>query len=242
MLEFSRPFVVELHALFPTVVATDWIALDPLTLAGQLQTLLNLRGEASSNPDEGCAWTGDLHGLWQMHQHPDFQSLADAVTARVWLYLQHTGFDLDQVALHLQRCWPVLSMAGQVVGRHHHPNAHVSAVVYLNGDGQGREGALCLHAGHQLNELVPGLAVGHAGPIQEDHPHNQHCWMLNPEPGLLVIFPSRLDHSVGENTDEESLRVSISFDFVLTAQDSTVPAEYLSPHPHHWHPCERRSS
>ena len=239
MLEVCCPFDVELHALFPTVVATDLMAMDPLTLAGQLQTLLNLRGEAVSNPNEGCAWTGDLHGLWQLHQHHDFRSLADEVIARVWIYLERTGFDLDQIALHLQRCWPVLSMAGQVVGRHHHPNAHVSAVVYLSGDGQGQEGALCLHARHQLNELVPGLAVGHGGPIREHHPHNQRLWTLNPEPGLLVIFPSRLDHSVGDNNDEESLRVSISFDFVLTALASSSPAEYLAPHPHHWHRCER---
>ena len=242
MLEICRSLVVELHPLFPTVVATERMGMDPLTLACQLQTLLNLRGEAISNPDEGCAWTGDLHGIWQLHQHPDFKPLADEVMARVWIYLERTGFDLDQIALHLQRCWPVLSTTGQVVGRHHHPNAHVSAVVYLSGDGQGQEGALCLHARHQLNELVPGLAVGHGGPIRDHHPHNQGLWTVNPEPGLLVIFPSRLDHSVGQNNDEESLRVSISFDFVLTAQAASAPAEFLAPHPHQWQGCERQLS
>ena len=239
MLEFLCPLPVEIHSLFPTVVATERMAMDPLTLARQLQTLLGLQGVAINNPDAGCAWTGDLHGVWQLHQHHDFQSLADEVIARVWMYLERTGFDLDQIALHLQRCWPVLSTAGQVVGRHHHPNAHVSAVVYLSGDGEGREGSLCLHAKHQLNELVPGLAVGFGGPIQDHHPLNQRVWTFNPEPGLLVIFPSRLDHSVAENQDEESVRVSISFDFVLTAQASRGPAEYVSPHPDQWHQCQR---
>ena len=61
---------LELHALFPTVVATEHLDLDPLDLAALLQTVLQVRGEASGNPDPGCAWTGDLNGVWQLHQHP----------------------------------------------------------------------------------------------------------------------------------------------------------------------------
>lgn len=232
---------MELHSLFPTVVATDRLVLDPLETAAQLQTLLALRGDQLSNPDPGCAWTGDLNGVWQVHEHPDLQPLADQVIERVWAYLDATGFDCHQVDLHLQRSWPVFSEWGQVVGRHHHPNAHVSAVLYLSGDGSGDEGSLCLHASHQCNELVPGLAVGLNGPIAANHPFNQTQWTLAPEPGLLVLFPSRLDHSVFENMDEESLRISISFDFVLTARASDRPPEYLSPHPHQWQRCERPS-
>lgn len=230
---------VELHHLFPTVVATDRLVLDPLDLAAQLQTLLAMRGDASSNPDEGCAWTGDLNGVWQLHEHPDFRDLADQVTTRVWRYLAMTGFDADGLDLHLQRCWPVLSEWGQVVGRHHHPNAHVSAVLYLSGDGSGVDGPLCLHAPQQLNELVPGLAVGHGGPISHDHPCNQQQWMLSSEPGLLVLFPSRLLHSVAANETEDALRVSVSFDFVLTARAAGRPPEYLSPHPNQWQRCQR---
>jgi len=37
--------------------------------------------------------------------------------------------------LHVQRSWPVISEPGERVGRHHHPNAHLSAIYYFNGDG-----------------------------------------------------------------------------------------------------------
>ena len=230
---------MDLHALFPTVVATEQLRLDPLEVAGQLQTLMTLRGDRFSNPDPGCAWTGDLNGVWQLHEHPDFRGLADQVVARVWHYLACTGFDCAQVDLHLQRCWPVLSEWGQVIGRHHHPNAHLSAVAYLSGGGTGNDGALCLHAPSHLNELVPGLAVGHGGPLRDDHPGTQPQWLLAPEPGLLVVFPSRLDHSVLENADPDGLRVSVSFDFVLTARAAERPPEYLSPHPNQWQRCSR---
>ena len=239
MMGFCRWSCLELHALFPTVVATDHLDLDPLELAALLQTVLQCRAEASGNPDPGCAWTGDLNGVWQLHLHPACRLITEQVIQRVWGYLDATGFDLTRLELHLQRCWPVLSDWGQVVGRHHHPNAHLSAVLYLSGDGTGADGCLCLHAPSQCNELVPGLAVGHDAPIAPHHPCNQSRWTLAPKPGLLVLFPSRLDHSVEENGEVEALRVSMSFDFVLTACASGEPPEYLAPHPGQWQRCPR---
>ena len=56
--------MLQLHQLFPTVVATTQLPLDPLQQASCMQALLELRGQAEGNPNEGCAWTGDLHGVW----------------------------------------------------------------------------------------------------------------------------------------------------------------------------------
>ena len=100
---------VQCHPLFPPTVATEQLALDPLDLAVKLQALLTLRGEATGNPSEGCAWTGDLNGVWQLHRHPDFEDLAGQVTAAAWCYLERLGFARRRLALHLQRCWPVFS-------------------------------------------------------------------------------------------------------------------------------------
>ena len=231
---------LQLNSLFPTVVATAQLTLDPLELAAQLQTLLALRGAAMGNPSPGCAWTGDLNGVWQLHRHPDFLGSTDLVVEQACDYLAAVGFDRSQVALHLQRCWPVLSDWDQAVGRHHHPNAHLSAVLYLTGSGSGEEGVLRLHAPVQPNELVPGLAAGHGGPIAAEHPFNLSHWDIAPLPGLLVLFPSRLDHSVLVNGDPELLRCSISFDFALTAPADGQPPEYLAPHPTVWTPQSAR--
>ncbi|MEB3166553.1 MAG: putative 2OG-Fe(II) oxygenase, partial [Cyanobacteriota bacterium] len=131
------------------------------------------------------------------------------------------GFDRSRLALHLQRCWPVVSEPGQVVGRHHHPNAHLSGVYYLNGDGSGRSGCLRLFPPGRPNELVPGLAVGHDGPIDPESAGacrwNAPWVDLAPQAGLLVLFPASVDHAVLENEDPEENRFSISFDLVLSA-------------------------
>lgn len=230
---------LSITSLFPLAIALVRLPLDPLETAVQMQEILRVRDQAQSNPDPGCAWTGDLQGVWQFHRNPACDGLSRSVGRHAWTYLRNLGFDPSQVALHVQRSWPVVSEPGQVIGRHHHPNAHLSAVYYLNGDGSGRSGCLRLFPRHACNELVPGLAVGHGGPIDSAHPLNRSWWDLAPEAGLLVLFPAATDHAVLINEDDEC-RFSISFDFVLTAPasiDCQAPApEYLAPHPQVWEP------
>jgi hypothetical protein len=232
-----------LQPLFPLALGRVQLAPDPLETAGLVQEILALRGEAEGNPVVGCAWTGDLNGIWQLQRRPAFAPLLHRLLAHAGRYLEALGFDRAGVALHMQRCWPVVSEPGQLVGRHHHPNAHLSGVYYLNGDGSGRSGCLRLFPPSQPNELVPGLAVGHGGPIRvEQDPGafwNAPCFDLAPRAGLLVLFPSQVDHAVLENQDPEECRFSISFDLALTAPATAglaglEPAEYLAPHPSEW--------
>ncbi|MFM7733571.1 MAG: TIGR02466 family protein [Cyanobium sp.] len=215
---------------------------DPLETALLLQEILRLRGEASGNPLEGCAWTGDLNGVWRLHRHPAFAPLVHSLLGHAWQYLDGLGFERSRLALHLQRCWPVVSEPGQAVGRHHHPNAHLSAVYYLNGDGSGRCGCLRFFPPVQANELVPGLAVGHGGPLAladaAASGWNAPWFDVAPQAGLLLLFPSRVDHAVLENCDPDDSRFSISLDLALSAPASTGEAspEYLAPHPADWDP------
>ena len=234
------PGSLTLQPLFPLALGMVQLPVDPLDVALQFQAIRELQGLAVSNPDPGCAWTGDLHGAWQLHRHPTFAPLITSVAGQAGAYLEGLGFERNRVALHIQRCWPVVSELGQVVGRHHHPNAHLSAVVYLNGDGSGRSGCLRFYPPCQSNELVPGLAVGHGGPIRADAPAaaqwNAPWFDLAPRAGLLVLFPASVDHAVLENEDPNDSRFSISLDLVLTAPqaETGTSAEYLAPHPGGW--------
>jgi hypothetical protein len=228
--------------LFPLALAQVQLRPDPWDTAVLMQEVLALRGAAAGNPEPGCAWTGDINGVWQLHRLEPFQWLRRQVELQAWSYLEQLGFRPGSVALHIQRSWPVVSEAGQVVGRHHHPNAHLSAVYYLNGDGSGRSGCLRLFPRQQLNELVPGLAVGHGGPLEFGNPQaelwNAPWWDVAPRAGLLVLFPASTDHAVTANDDDEELRLSVAFDLALTAPPAgpqdPAPPEYLAPHPSQW--------
>ena len=231
------PDRLSIRPLFPLALGRVQLRPDPLEAATWLQTALALRGGAVSNPDPGCAWTGDLHGIGSLHRHPVFAPLIARIGRHAWAYLEATGFATDRLALHIQRSWPVVSEVGQVVGRHHHPSAHLSAVCYLNGDGRGREGCLRFYDDSPANELVPGLAVGYGGPIAADHRLHTPWFDVAPRAGLLLLFPARLEHAVLENRDPENVRVSISVDFSLSARRqgrSGAAAEYLAPHPSDW--------
>ncbi len=230
---------MQIEGLFPLALGQVQLRPDPLVIARQLQVILELRGAADGNPDPACAWTGDLNGIGQLHRHPAFSGLVDELSHHAAAYLDALGFDRSRLALHLQRCWPVVSEPRQVVGRHHHPNAHLSGVYYLNGDGSGRSGCLRLWPSRQVNELVPGLAVGHDGPFRSNGGPPAgwlQPWVdLAPRAGLFVLFPSSTDHAVMPNDDEEG-RFSISLDFALTAPAGVTAAEYLAPHPQEWFP------
>ncbi|MFN9645730.1 MAG: TIGR02466 family protein [Cyanobacteriota bacterium] len=234
---------LRLQPLFPLALGLLQLDPDPLDTAVLLQEILLLRGEATGNPQEGCAWTGDLHGAGQLHHHPAFAPLLGRLAAAAGDYVTDLGFAHQRVALHLQRAWPVVSEEGQGIGRHHHPNAHLSGVYYLTGDGSGASGCLRLWAPRQANELVPGLAVGHGGPIAAAtsgaREWNAPWWDVAPRAGLLLLFPASVDHAVLDNGSTDERRVSIALDFSLTAPvgpgaPSVGAAEYLAPHPSTW--------
>jgi len=257
---------LSVEGLFPLALGQVQLRLDPLDLALWMHAVLELRGEAEGNPTDGCAWTGDLNGVWQVHRLPAFAGITQAVQREAWAYLRELGFDPARVALHIQRAWPVVSEPGQVVGRHYHPNAHLSVIVYLNGDGSGRSGCLRLFPHRQVNELVPGLAVGHGGPLGNggacpgdaavaggsDDAEGEHPvagdlgsvwnapWLdVAPRAGLMVLFPASTEHAVTANDDPDDLRLSLAFDLALSAplaEGELAPAEYLAPHPSQWTP------
>ncbi len=222
-----------IQPLFPMALGRVQLAPDPLDTALLLQRVLALRGEAADEQD--VAWTGDVHGVGELHRDPMFAPLIERLAGHAWAYLEALGFDRCRLALHVQRCWPVISEAGQQVGRHHHPNAHLNAIYYFNGDGSGRSGCLRLFAPRQVNELVPGLAVGQDGPILPGAELNRPWHDVAPRAGLLLLFPSSVDHAVLPNEDPDDIRFSLSIDFVLTAPaGAPEPGEYLAPHPGQW--------
>jgi uncharacterized protein (TIGR02466 family) len=222
-----------IQPLFPMALGCVQLEHDPLDTALQLQRVLALREHSPA--EEGVAWTGDVHGAGWLHHDPLFAPLIARLAGHALEYLGALGFDRRRLALHIQRSWAVISEPGEVVGRHHHPNAHLSAVFYFNGDGSGRSGALRLYAPRQVNELVPGLAVGQDGPIAATADLNRPWHDVAPRAGLLVLFPSCVDHAVLPNEDPDDIRFSLSIDFVLTAPATAAdPGEYLAPHPDRW--------
>ena len=88
---------LRLQPLFPLALAQVQLPLDPWDAVVCIQEVLQLRGEATGNSEPGCAWTGDLNGIWQLHALAPFASLAGQVRQQAWSYLMELGFDPDEL-------------------------------------------------------------------------------------------------------------------------------------------------
>ncbi|MCU0548303.1 MAG: TIGR02466 family protein [Leptolyngbya sp. Prado105] len=191
-------------------------------------------GDARNYPE--MAWTGDLHGVEQIHLDPNFHWIVEQVETHVATYLQELGVDLSQVELYIQRAWPIVSRSAQEVGAHCHNTAHVSAVYYIGvpDEAAGDPGSLVFFNDARVNEVSPGLGSENTNIMDAENDLNPLYAAYVPVEGRLVIFPAKQRHAVTMNETEE-VRVSVSFDIVLTAKSQAAGVyEFLTPPPTQW--------
>jgi uncharacterized protein (TIGR02466 family) len=178
------------------------------------------------------AWTGDLHGVQQIHLDPRFAWIVAQVEQHTRAYLQALGVDLTQIALFIQRAWPIVSRQEQAVGDHIHNTAHVSAVYYVTvpDPEMGEPGSLVFLDDMRVNEVCPGLGSENTAIVDETNYLNQLQVAYPPVAGRLLLFPAKQRHGVTPN-ETEDLRVSLSFDIVLTAAPGEAAGshEFLMP-------------
>jgi uncharacterized protein (TIGR02466 family) len=189
------------------------------------------------------AWTGDLHGVAQIHTDPRFRWIVEQVEWHTTIYLQELGIDLSKVDLYIQRAWPIVSRPEQEVGSHCHNTAHVSAVYYIKvpRSDDYDPGSLVFFDDARMNEVCPGLGSENTDIVADDNYFNQLQIAYEPVAGRLMLFPAKQRHAVTMNQTEE-LRVSLSFDIVLTATGSAAGAyEFLTPPPSQWQRFQTRS-
>jgi uncharacterized protein (TIGR02466 family) len=183
------------------------------------------------------AWTGDLHGVAQVHRDRRFAWVVEQVEIHTIAYLKALGIDLNQVDLYIQRAWPVVSRSGQAVGEHCHNTAHVSAVYYISvpNSGSDESGCLVFYDHARMNEVCPGLGSENTDIIAEWNPFNQDQAVYLPTEGRLLLFPAKQRHAVTMNHTEDD-RLSVSFDIVLTAKPGQAAGsyEFLTPPPTQW--------
>ncbi|MEO0539887.1 MAG: TIGR02466 family protein, partial [Cyanobacteria bacterium P01_A01_bin.105] len=190
------------------------------------------------------AWTGDLHGVEQIHLDARFSWIVNQVEHHTVQYLTDLGLDLSQVTLYIQRAWPVVSQPQQEVGSHSHRTANISAVYYIAVPEPGGDdaGSLVFFDDARQNEISPGLGIENTDIVAQWNMFNQDQAVYWPVEGRLLVFPSKQRHAVSLNHTDQ-VRVSLSFDIVLTAATGEAAGthEFLTPPPSQWRPFSARS-
>jgi uncharacterized protein (TIGR02466 family) len=222
---------------FPLAIYHDDLADAALYQQDLVAAVLELERDGAERRNyPEMAWTGDLHGVAQIHTNPRFRWIVGQVERHTHIYLQELGVDLSKVDLYIQRAWPIVSRTEQEVGSHCHNTAHISAVYYIKVPVADTydPGRLVFFDDARVNEVCPGLGSENTDIVAEDNYFNQLQIVYEPVEGRLLLFPAKQRHAVTMNETDE-LRVSLSFDIVLTAAGSAAGAyEFLTPPPNQW--------
>jgi uncharacterized protein (TIGR02466 family) len=115
------------------------------------------------------------------------------------------NWDLTSQFIKITNMWSIINEEGAFNQKHHHSNSDISAAYYVS-------------AHDNSGEIVfydPRPARVYKNPIaKEPNKLNATINSVKPENGLLVLFPSYLEHSVNPNLSNKK-RVVISFNLSL---------------------------
>ncbi len=119
--------------------------------------------------------------------------------------LNDMGWDLANQSVKIKSVWAIINEKDAWNQKHHHSNSDLSAAYYVS-------------AHDNCGDIVfydPRPAPVHNHPISKS-PNNLNATVnsVKPEPGMLVLFPSYLEHSVNPNLSNEK-RIVISFNLSL---------------------------
>ena len=231
---------MKFQTLFPLVVAVSKLEGSHRYKQSFVARILELRKTSNHYVDSESSWTGDVHGIDTLHNDPVFTWLSEQVVINAVRYLDKLGYDLDKYDLYLQRSWPVIAGKEQSITPHTHPTAHLSAVYYISIPPEGNGGDLIFVNQASPNELFEGVGSNMTNGYRKINAFNTPTAHFSPTEGHLIIFPSNVSHSVEANISD-AMRISISYDLVLTARLDNNPGrtpEFILPSPAKWRKAE----
>ena len=119
--------------------------------------------------------------------------------------LNDMGWDLKSQSIKITNMWSIINEEGAFNQKHHHSNSDISAAYYVSAhDGCG-----------DIVFYDPRPARVYKNPIAKlPNKLNATINSVKPENGLLVLFPSYLEHSVNQNLSNKK-RIVISFNLSL---------------------------
>ncbi len=162
-----------------------------------LQAIEGFRAELSGQPLQ-----------WQtpndLQKRPDFEELNGVIKTATTGILRH--LQVEYGSFMITGCWAnILSTGSPLHRRHTHPNNYLSGVYYVQVPAGGD--AIMFHDPKpQTNIIAPRVAA-----MNE---YNSRNGTLKIQPGMLIMFPSWLAHSVPAPQGEGD-RISISFNIMF---------------------------
>lgn len=183
------------HAIFPTLIFTNLLG-DRLEINRLLEQNM---GPYLFDPAEGIQ--GEYLGLADMHLDDNLSSFYSKVADNARLYADTLGIDIDLFDTYIVKSTiSKISRPNQHFFPHKHASSDISFIYYLkvpeNGD------SLLFHDRNRANEIFDSLFDRDRERllIKEDNAFNRIRHVIDPQPGLLVLFPGKTLHSTANTT------------------------------------------
>jgi uncharacterized protein (TIGR02466 family) len=128
-----------------------------------------------------------------------------AIKKNINMALTDMNWDLSSQSVNIKSVWAIINEKDAWNQKHHHSNSDLSAAYYVS-------------AHSNCGDIVfydPRPAPVHNHPISKS-PNSLNATVnsIKPEAGMLVLFPSYLEHSVNTNLSNEK-RIVLSFNVSL---------------------------
>lgn len=149
-----------------------------------------------------------LGGSWQsgqdLHNREQFEDLISCIQSTAQTILQFLKVAYDTI--EITGCWANINASGASHAIHSHPNNFLSGIYYIS-----------THPGaDSVNFHDPRPQTGIIRPpVTELTSRNTDQVVVTVSDGLLLMFPSYLEHSVAPN-ESDKLRISISFNMMFS--------------------------
>ena len=115
------------------------------------------------------------------------------------------GWNLQTQEVKISNMWAIINKKGSLNQKHHHSNSDLSAAYYVSAE-------------KNCGDIIfydPRPAAVYKHPIaKKPNILNATINSITPKPGMLILFPSYLEHSVNPNLSEHR-RIVISFNLSL---------------------------
>lgn len=135
---------------------------------------------------------------------PEFQDIKSFIQEAIDKYMKEIEKTNQDVSIYLTQSWLNYTDASQQHPNHIHPNSYISGVLYMNV----QEGLDSIMFHKPLSAI--NLKVDHV----ELNRFTEEVHRFPVKTGLLVLFPSHLQHGVLTNAADHS-RISLAFNTFL---------------------------
>lgn len=202
------PEEVKIHRLFPTCVFEFRLPNHEVANARWAEKIIELH---TGSRDLHLFQTGN-----NLHELEAFSALTDHIHKAARTVLETLDATYQEIAI--TGCWANIQRKNSTFNVHSHPNSFLSGVYYVKTPANSGK---IVFKKRIVNDIVPLF--------KQPNELNEALHKCAPEAGMMLLFPSWLEHYVERNGSDES-RISISFNLMfrgLLGSNPTLTTVYF---------------